>query len=395
MNKRVLLLVLCAMCAIGYAQKRQSSSWQGTGWAINNGYVVTNHHVVDGARLLTLTCYVGDSICHYNGEVAVVDADHDLAIIRIADNSFHGFGRLPYALTTEQAEVGESVFVLGYPMTQILGDEIKLSTGVISSRTGYQGDVSSYQISAPIQPGNSGGPLFDESGNVIGCVNAKVSDAENVGYAIKGIHIKNLISSLPLPSSTIPSYTDLVGKSLPQKVKAAKQFIFTIFASVQGDSYSGEKTDRNNNSEIPNKPKNNEHRGGNVERHEQNGKNSNGRTIESPYVDSSLAKSNVRITRISMGVNETTIEFVLSNRTENGYATSVSIDPRTYLRVGRKQYVLTRAENIAIAPSETRFSEKNDHWTFRLVFPALPQDVTSFDVIEPNTDWVFFGISTK
>lgn len=66
-----------------------------------------------------------------------------------------------------------------------MGDEIKLTTGVISSKTGFQGDVSLYQISAPIQPGNSGGPLFDNKGNLIGIVNAKHKGAENVGYAIK------------------------------------------------------------------------------------------------------------------------------------------------------------------------------------------------------------------
>ena len=373
MIKKILLLILCAICTVGFAQSRQSGSWQGTGWAINNGYVVTNHHVVDGARTLTLTCYVDDSIRHYNGEVAAVDAEHDLAIIRITDSSFKGFGRLPYSLKTEQAEVGESVFVLGYPMTQVLGDEIKLTTGVLSSRTGYNGDASSYQISAPIQPGNSGGPLFDDDGNVIACVNAKVSDAENVGYAVKGIYVKNLIATLPSSGALVPSYSDLKGKTLPQKVKAVKQYVFTIFASTQ-ETYRTKEVSG-------------QHVGGRTSRES--------RTIESPYVDSSKAPNNIRITRIVLGENETMVEFVISNRSNNGFFPSVNISKDTYLRVGKERYVLKRTEGIAIAPKETTFSGVNDHYTFRLYFPALSQNTTSFDIIEPQTSWVFYGISTK
>lgn len=55
------------------------------------------------------------------------------------------------------------MFALGYPMSDILGEEIKVTDGIISSKTGYQGDVVTYQISVPIQPGNSGGPLFDKT----------------------------------------------------------------------------------------------------------------------------------------------------------------------------------------------------------------------------------------
>ena len=69
-------------------------------------------------------------------------------------------------MNTTTSEVGEEVFVLGYPLTATMGDEIKLTTGVISSKSGFQGDISQYQISAPVQPGNSGGPLFDSKGNI-------------------------------------------------------------------------------------------------------------------------------------------------------------------------------------------------------------------------------------
>ena len=68
-----------------------------------------------------------------------------------------------------------------------MGDEVKLTNGIISSKTGFQGDVTTYQISVPLQAGNSGGPLFDSKGNVIGIVNAKHLGTENVSYVVKPI----------------------------------------------------------------------------------------------------------------------------------------------------------------------------------------------------------------
>ena len=84
-------------------------------------------------------------------------------------------------------------------MSDILGEEIKVTDGIISSKTGYQGDVVTYQISVPIQPGNSGGPLFDKNGNLVGITNEGVPDAQNVGYAIKVSYLKNLLDSAPTP----------------------------------------------------------------------------------------------------------------------------------------------------------------------------------------------------
>nr|WP_277266111.1 trypsin-like peptidase domain-containing protein [Prevotella corporis] len=90
----------------------------------------------------------------------------------------------------------EDIFVLGYPLVQTMGEDVKLTTDVISSKTGFQGDVSQYQISAAIQPRNSGGPLFDSRGNLIGIVPAKHKGTENVGYAIKP-QIRNLTFQRP------------------------------------------------------------------------------------------------------------------------------------------------------------------------------------------------------
>lgn len=128
------------------------------------------------------------------------------------------------------ADVGESIFVLGYPLTQTMGDEIKLTDGLISSRTGFQGDIANYQMSAPVQPGSSGGPMFDSKGNVIGIVCAHHAGAENAGYAIKISYLKLLIESTGL-SIVLPSNNTISALSLPEKVKRLKNFVYYIECS--------------------------------------------------------------------------------------------------------------------------------------------------------------------
>jgi S1-C subfamily serine protease len=108
-----------------------------------------------------------------------------------------------------------------------MGDEIKLTNGIVSSRTGFQGDITSYQISAPVQPGNSGGPLFDSQGNLIGIINAKHGGAENASYAIKASYLTNLVDLLP-DSPKLQTINSMLGKTLTQQVEMAKKFVYII-----------------------------------------------------------------------------------------------------------------------------------------------------------------------
>ena len=209
---------------------RDPKEWSGTGFALNNGYVVTNYHVIENAKSISIKGIKGDFTSKYNATIIATDKYNDLALLQISDNSFKGFGSIPYNVKTSVSDVGEDVFVLGYPLTSTMGDEIKLTTGVISSKTGFQGDVSLYQISAPIQPGNSGGPLFDNKGNIIGIVNAKHKDAENVGYAIKMSYLKNLIES-SISDSILPNNNQIAGYPLTEKVKNLKNYVFLIICS--------------------------------------------------------------------------------------------------------------------------------------------------------------------
>ena len=210
----------------------RGDEWTGTGFALKGKYVITNHHVVDGARSLQVRGIKGDFTKMYNAVVVATDAAHDMAIIRIEDSKFTGFGEIPYAIKSGLSEVGEEIFVLGYPMMSTMGEEVKLTTGVISSRSGFMGDISAYQVSAPIQPGNSGGPLFDSNGDVVGIVNAKHRQADNASYAIKSPYMRMFIEN-SVSATTIPTNRKMVGWQQTSKVKAIKPFVFIIYASTQ------------------------------------------------------------------------------------------------------------------------------------------------------------------
>ncbi|MEZ5008819.1 MAG: serine protease [Chitinophagales bacterium] len=117
----------------------------GTGFALtSNGLIVTNHHVVDGANSIIIRGVNGSFDKTFNAKVLLTDKNNDLAILKIEDPSFIDLGETPYTIKTNLVSVGENVFVLGYPLRATMGDEIKLTNGIISSKTGFQGDVTSY-----------------------------------------------------------------------------------------------------------------------------------------------------------------------------------------------------------------------------------------------------------
>lgn len=200
----------------------------GTGWAISsNGYIVTNYHVTGDATSLKVRGINGDFSKAYSAKIVVEDKNNDLAILKIDDVRFTSLGTIPYTISTKTADAGSNVFVLGYPLRATMGDEVKLTNGIISSRSGFQGDITSYQITAPVQSGNSGGPLFDRNGSIIGIVNAKHSGAENASYAIKASYLTNLIDLMPSPPR-LQSVSSVAGKSLTEQVKILRKFTYII-----------------------------------------------------------------------------------------------------------------------------------------------------------------------
>lgn len=200
----------------------------GTGFFIDpRGYIVTNHHVIDGACGIDVFVTKSGKTYTYKAKSVVVDKSNDLAIIKIADNTFAKLTPVPYTIGSGTKDVGTSIFAMGYPQLSYLGEEIKVTDGIISSKTGYQGDITTYQISAPIQPGNSGGPLFDKNGLLVGITNAGVSELDNVGYAIKVSYMNNLIEASPETINT-PTTNQLQGLSFTDKIKRISPYVVII-----------------------------------------------------------------------------------------------------------------------------------------------------------------------
>ncbi len=200
----------------------------GSGFFINEkGYIVTNYHVVKDASDIQVEFFQKGIRKSYQAKVIVSDKVNDLSIIKISDPSFKPFPKLPYSFSTNTKDVGTSVFTLGYPMALgIMGEEVKFTDGKISAKSGYKGDITVYQISVAVQPGNSGGPLFDNAGNIVGIVSSGLNKeiTENVNYAIKSNYLKSLIESMPEKIS-LPNDLTISSKILTEQVKIISDYI--------------------------------------------------------------------------------------------------------------------------------------------------------------------------
>lgn len=211
----------------------QNSASSGSGFFLSDdGYIITNYHVIENARSIKISGVNDDYHKSYTARVEISDKQNDLAILKISDSTFKPLQSIPYTIKYETSSVGEDCFVLGYPMISTMGTDIKLTNGIISSKTGFEGNIAEYQMSAPVQPGNSGGPLFDKNGNIIGVVCAKHLEAENAGYAIKANYIGNLVELLPT-TIQMPKTNLLFGKTLPEQVELASKAVCLII--VNGD----------------------------------------------------------------------------------------------------------------------------------------------------------------
>ena len=212
-------------------KNEKSNEWKGngSGFFINEkGYIATNYHVVEDAKEIQVEYFQKGIKNVYSAKVIVSDKQNDLSIIQIKDPKFKLLPAIPYVFNTSIKDVGTDVFALGYPIADVMGEEIKFTDGKISSKTGIQGDITVYQISVPIQPGNSGGPLFDNKGNLVGITSAALNkeyfNSENANYAIKISYLKNLVDVMP-EAISLPNYVEIYNKSLTEKIKVLSDFI--------------------------------------------------------------------------------------------------------------------------------------------------------------------------
>lgn len=194
----------------------------------SSGYILTNNHVIEDAKELLVEIHKGGAKKSYKAKLIQTDAVNDLAILKIEDPSFTNTAKVKYSLSANTLDVGTSVFTLGFPLALSgLGNEVKFVDGKISSKTGYENALNSYQTSIPVQPGNSGGPVFNNKGELVGVVNAKINGADNVSYVVKMNYIKPLIEVLP-ETISFPTSSSLSSLSTEAQVKSLKELVVLI-----------------------------------------------------------------------------------------------------------------------------------------------------------------------
>ena len=196
----------------------------GTGFFISDdGYLISNNHVVEGANQVRLVTSKG----LISAKVVKVDAANDLALLK-AEGRFAPLPLFP----SRGVKLGGTVATVGFPNIGLQGFAPKLAKGEIASLSGAGDDARYFQISVPVQPGNSGGALVDERGNVVGVVSAKLNAGaalrssgalpENVNYAVKSSYLLSFLESVPDVASKLkePSAKE---KKFEDVVKEAEQ----------------------------------------------------------------------------------------------------------------------------------------------------------------------------
>ncbi|MFC3826790.1 MULTISPECIES: S1C family serine protease [Niastella] len=158
----------------------------GTGFLIDGkGYIVTDEHVVNGATSVVVQNSKGQE---FRTRIIYTNKETDVAILKIQDDDFRSIGPLPYGIRKSGTDLGEPLFILGFPREEIVYNE-----GYMSAKTGYNGDTLSFQLGVSANPGNSGGPVFNKNGEVVGVITARQTQAVGVVFAVS---FKNIFRSL-------------------------------------------------------------------------------------------------------------------------------------------------------------------------------------------------------
>ena len=198
----------------------------GTGFLIDGkGYLVTNAHVVNGSSSVLVQNAKGQE---FRATIVHINIAADLAILKIQDNDFKSLGVLPYSIRKTSAELGEELFTLGYPRNEIVYNE-----GYMSAKTGFKGDTMTCQIGVPANPGNSGGPVFNKYGEVIGIINTRQVEAEGVVFAVTAKNIFRTLDEIKKEDSAIknlklPINSTIKNLERTQQIKKIEDCIFMV-----------------------------------------------------------------------------------------------------------------------------------------------------------------------
>jgi S1-C subfamily serine protease len=197
----------------------------GTGFIIDpKGFLITNAHVIQGAKNIAVQNIKG---VDYAATIVYTDEQRDIAILKIDDENFRPYTSIPYSISRSTAELSESIFTLGYPRNEIVYGE-----GYLSAKTGFNGDTLSCQIDIAANRGNSGSPILNKNGEVIGILNGRQTNTEGFVFAIRAKHIFNVLDDLKKDSTSqkikLPLKSYLSGLDRTQQVKKIEDYIYLV-----------------------------------------------------------------------------------------------------------------------------------------------------------------------
>jgi S1-C subfamily serine protease len=205
------------------------ADYRATGFLIDgSGYLVTNAHVLNKMKNVYVENSKGE---YFSASTIYTDNSVDLAILKITDTAYKTITNLPFSVKRSNADLGEQFFTLGFPRNEIVYGE-----GYVSAKSGSDGDSTAYQLTVSANPGNSGGPVINRNGELIGIITAKDSKADGVVYAAKAKNIYKLIDQLKKDDNQyqnikVPAGNDLKKMERTQQVKKMEDVVFMVVGS--------------------------------------------------------------------------------------------------------------------------------------------------------------------
>jgi S1-C subfamily serine protease len=200
----------------------------GTGFLIDGkGYIVTSAHVVEKADSVYILNIKGD---YFKTNTIYINQQSDLAILKIVDDRFQTVKNLPYTIIKQTAELGEEIFTLGFPRPT---SEIVYNRGYLSANTGYNGDTLAYQIAISANPGNSGGPIFNEAGDVIGILSGRQTTAEGVIFSSRSKNIFAALQEIRKDTTSedrirLTASTSVRSLNRPMQIKKIEECVYMV-----------------------------------------------------------------------------------------------------------------------------------------------------------------------
>lgn len=210
----------------GGGRPPRGSEFSGSGFAVDESHILTNAHVIEGAHKIN----AGSDRFTAPAEVVLSDERNDIALLRV-ERALPAAARFRSEI---DIHLGEDVIVLGFPLQGLLGSGPQATGGNVSALCGIGNDTSVLQFSAPIASGNSGGPILDQSGLVVGLVHASLnldrireggSSAENINFGVKGAVVRSFLATIGIEPRLSPA---VASRTRADIVREARSYIYRI-----------------------------------------------------------------------------------------------------------------------------------------------------------------------